>query len=375
MMSKPWENKPWEANSNSWKNPEYKKNNEAWKNPPYKAMNATWQDKWGTREEMDNMDQQTDELSPGLYESKGEDVYKVIEYILNILGVKQKSWNSVGRKHLRINISDLPPNPTYIVRLITYAANFEYRQLRGVRNSLELFPRNLSNRIIKLNRIDLDQTIRDVRSDIVGPLYRNVILPDKEDKKLFKLYNTPNVDTINSLMKNRKNVDDFISNPKYDFLKEFLFLRDLDALFMVSLLFSYIQIGELYLDLNQESNGYVDAINDISFMSNTNLFLKPLRVDWLPVNQLYSNDLFNRIIIEYPEKYELIDKQGIVRYYVPVKNFKSQYGSNLTLTIDRIANTTNDNGLLVAMDSTPVPHGIDRDAWNNIFSGIGAIIN
>ena len=63
MMSKPWENKPWEANSNSWKNPEYKKNNEAWKNPPYKAMNATWQDKWGTRETKE----ENSRMGAGLY--------------------------------------------------------------------------------------------------------------------------------------------------------------------------------------------------------------------------------------------------------------------------------------------------------------------
>ena len=82
-MSKPWENKPWEANANSWKNPEYKKNNEAWKNPPYKAMNATWQDKWGTKTPITKKGK----MVPGMY----------FEYLdIQILGLMELVFKYAG---------------------------------------------------------------------------------------------------------------------------------------------------------------------------------------------------------------------------------------------------------------------------------------
>lgn len=93
MMSKPWENKPWEANSDSWKNPEYKKNNEAWKNPPYKAMNATWQDKWGTRESNEKIAN----MEPGLYfQYSDETIGRLIERVFAYAGVTINMKNSIS---------------------------------------------------------------------------------------------------------------------------------------------------------------------------------------------------------------------------------------------------------------------------------------
>lgn len=82
-MSKPWENKPWEANSSSWKNPEYKKNNDAWKNPPYKAMNATWQKK--------SISEPTQEIEnnmvPGLYvQFNDNDIGKLLMLVFSYAG-------------------------------------------------------------------------------------------------------------------------------------------------------------------------------------------------------------------------------------------------------------------------------------------------
>lgn len=94
-MSKPWENKPWEANSNSWKNPEYKKNNEAWKNPPYKAMNATWQDKWGTRE----TNEKIANMEPGLYFKYTDSIIgRLIESVFAYAGVAINMENSISSK-------------------------------------------------------------------------------------------------------------------------------------------------------------------------------------------------------------------------------------------------------------------------------------
>lgn len=104
MMSKPWENKPWEANSDSWKNPEYKKNNEAWKNPPYKAMNATWQDKWGTRvsnEKIANMEH-------GLYFQYSDiKILRLMELVFSYAGLDLTTRSAGWTTFRRVNESVL----------------------------------------------------------------------------------------------------------------------------------------------------------------------------------------------------------------------------------------------------------------------------
>lgn len=98
MMSKPWENKPWEANSNSWKNPEYKKNNEAWKNPPYKAMNATWQDKWGTRESNEKIAN----MEPGLYFQYSDiKILRLLELVFSYAGLDLTTKQADGSTSYR----------------------------------------------------------------------------------------------------------------------------------------------------------------------------------------------------------------------------------------------------------------------------------
>lgn len=98
-MSKPWENKPWEANSSSWKNPDYKKNNDAWKNPPYKAMNATWQDKWGPGESNEKIAS----MEPGLYFQYTDiKIQRLLELVFSYAGLdlttKQKDGSTTYRK-------------------------------------------------------------------------------------------------------------------------------------------------------------------------------------------------------------------------------------------------------------------------------------
>lgn len=368
-MSEEWKKQPWKnAVNQPWKNSAYN----SWKNYPVWRQGGS-----KINDQSPNLKQNDDVIkTPGLYFHRSSQVGKTFETICSLLNIKVGAYANSANSftHAKINSSQLDNDSSYLSRLIVYAATPQYRIMPGVSNSLGLSTMIPNDKtLIERNTIELKESYRNIVLSIPGPFYRQAIYTDKRDMQ--ELINLPNINSIISLTQIRARFDANIHKPDYKFLYDFLFLRDLDALFFASMLFSFVQIGEQYLDTVNSSDGYVDAIRDFRFMQNSDYYLNALRIEWLPIKKFYPNSNFNNLTIEYPMRSQATDNSKIVRYFSAIDGLNYMHRSSFTLTFDVVFNNGNENGTIVSSQNPPIPDGIDPLLWNNIFMGLGIIVN
>lgn len=369
-MTEEWKKKPWkDAGSHDWKNA----SNNSWKSIPiWKNFGAGLNDY-----SSDSNLSQLDTLVPGLYYNETTTIGNFLPGLLHFLGIPHSNWSensTLAYEHIRINASDLPPNPSFLEILITYAANQNFRIRSGIRRSLGLFVPNLSKEEITSSKITLKDTIENINNRLPISFYRQGIINDLSQHKL-KFVNLPNSNTVISLNNIRKRFNELSKIPQFhDVLKEFEFLRDLDALFFCSMLYSYVQIGELYMSEANVLGGYDSAIRDLEFMKNANYYLDNLYTSWLPVERIYSLNTFGSIEIEYPGRMNIIPDTNIIRYSGYIQGLENVYGDKFMLTIDVKFSNDSENGKLDSSHLPPIPEGIDREMWEYVFGGIGIVL-